>query len=895
MDTLSYSEISTLLSYSHHATRLLKARPDFVDDLLQLGLAPFTRAEMEQALSPCGDSEIALFKALRELRQRVILRLILRDLSDQAPLSEIVDTTTALAEVTLTKAASIYHARLSERYGLPENSSDISPLMIVGMGKLGGRELNVSSDVDLIFVYPEAGETQGAQRISHQEFFDQVGRKIIAALQEITADGFVFRVDMRLRPYGESGALTLSLAMLEQYFLSQGREWERYAWLKARVLSGGELNDNSDTELDALVQSFVYRKYLDFDAYSSLRDLHQQIRQQVTRRDLHHNIKLGPGGIREIEFIVQIFQLIRGGRDAPLRERNTLQALDRLQQRGILPLEAAAELKEAYHFLRRLEHRLQYRDDQQTHDLPTRDEELQQLAQVMGYSDKHKFMDALALQRARVTQHFEAVFYRNNETQDKPSHQLWPNDTEQSAAEIQALGYSDPAPLLERLKQLRDSSFYAQLPARSKDRLDALLPAVLRAGSGFINSVETFFRLLDLLEAVSRRSSYLALLLEHPALLPRIAKIIAASAWAAAYLTCHPILLDELFDHRLLAAEPDWQAWRSELYEELDAHPGDAERQMDTLRHFQHAQVFRLLTVDLDGRLALERLSDHLSALADLILDAAMRKCWQQIAGQSPEQPRFAIIGYGKLGGKELGYASDLDLVFLYDDKTDPHAAERYARLARRLITWLTATTGAGKLYDIDLRLRPDGESGLMVSSFAAFQHYQHHQAWLWEHQALTRARFCAGDKVLGNLFEAERGAILQQSRDPLKLKQAVLTMREKMHAAHPNRAALFDLKHDPGGMVDIEFIVQYLVLAFSHQHPILTGNLGNIALLKIAGDLALLPAELARKVADAYREFRRLQHALRLKNFDYARVESAAQSERRDSVQQLWRIVFLT
>ena len=853
---------------------------------------------MEQALSPCGDSETALFKALRELRQRVMLRLILRDLSDQAPLREIVDTTTALAEVTLTKAAATYHAQLGERYGLPENSSDISPLMIVGMGKLGGRELNVSSDVDLIFVYPEAGETQGAQKISHQEFFDQVGRKIIAALHEITADGFVYRVDMRLRPYGESGALTLSLAMLEQYFLSQGREWERYAWLKARALSGGELNGkngNRHAELDALAQAFVYRKYLDFDAYSALRDLHQQIRQQVTRRDLHHNIKLGPGGIREIEFIVQIFQLIRGGRDALLRERNTLQALARLQQRGILPLEVAAELKEAYIFLRRLEHRLQYRDDQQTHDLPTRDEELQQLAQVMGYSDKHKFMDALALQRARVTQHFEAVFYRNNGAQEKTSLQLWPHDTEQSAIEIQALGYSDPAPLLERLKQLRDSSFYAQLPARSKDRLDALLPAALRAGSSFTNSVETFFRLLDLLEAVSRRSSYLALLLEHPALLPRIAKIMAASAWAAAYLTRHPIVLDELFDHRLLAEEPDWQAWRSELYEELDAHPNDAERQIDSLRHFQHAQVFRLLTVDLDGRLALERLSDHLSALADLILDAAMRKCWQQIAGQSSEQPRFAIIGYGKLGGKELGYASDLDLVFLYDGKDDSHAAERYARLARRLITWLTATTAAGKLYDIDLRLRPDGESGLMVSSFAAFQHYQHHQAWLWEHQALTRARFCAGDKALGDLFEAERSAILQQPRDPLKLKQAVLAMREKMHAAHPNRTTLFDLKHDPGGMVDIEFIVQYLVLAFSHQHPILTGNLGNIALLKIASDLALLPAELARKVADAYREFRRLQHALRLKNLDFARVGSAEQSERRDSVQQLWRVVFLT
>jgi glutamate-ammonia-ligase adenylyltransferase len=447
---------------------------------------------------------------------------------------------------------------------------------------------------------------------------------------------------------------------------------------------------------------------------------------------------------------------------------------------------------------------------------------------------------------------------------------------------------------------VRGSGRYLQLPALSRQRFDALIPQLLdtsAANPGAAGAQAVFERLLTLLEAVSRRSAYLALVIEHPPLLPRIANLMGASAWAADYLTRHPLLLDELLDARALLAEPDWDVWRDELSRQMAAQFGDVERQMDTLRHFQHAQTFRLLTQDLGGRLTVERLADHISALADVLLAATLDACWAQLAGAESPPPRFAIIGYGKLGGKELGYVSDLDLVFLYDVETDDPEAEakqeRYARLAQRLITWLTSNTAAGQLYDTDLRLRPDGASGLLASSLSAFRKYQRENAWTWEHQALTRARFVAGDAQLGASFEAEREAILTLPRKPESLARDISAMRSRMAAGHPNRTPLFDLKHDPGGMVDIEFAVQYLVLAHAHRHPVLTGNKGNIALLAMGADLGLLPQALASDVADAYRAYRRLQHKIRLTGAAHARVETEALAAPRAAVAALWRHIF--
>ena len=895
---ISAMDPAQALEFSRYAARLQTAQPELVAEALAAIDDPVTPIRGDDVAAARAAAEpTALAAALRQLRRRVVLALLLRDLTGRADLAEVCAAITQLAEVAIDAAVDLHHRRLAHVHGEPigEDSGSPQRLLVVGMGKLGGAELNVSSDVDLVFAYPEEGTTAGAKPLANQEFFDRLGRAVIAALAEVTADGFVFRVDMRLRPYGESGPLSSSFGALEAYLVTQGRTWERYAWLKARALTG-----ERHAELAQLVEPFVFRKYLDYDAYAGLRDVHRQIREQGRRKDYARNIKLGPGGIREIEFIVQALQLVRGGREPGLRLRGTLPALAALEARGLLPRPAIAELSSAYVFLRNLEHRLQYRDDQQTHDLPVDGAEQLALARACGTADAAAFGWLVVRHRSAVERHFDAIFGADAASNDDPLASIWldPVAADAQCAALLAAGYASPAALIESLARVRQSARYLQLPTASRQRFDALVPQLLRAAataaaSPAIEPETVFGRLLTLLETISGRSAYLALLFEHPPVLPRLAQLMAASAWAADYLTRHPLLLDELLDSRVLLAEPDWAAWRLELDLQLGAHPGDAERQMDTLRHFQHAQAFRLLAQDLNGLLTVERLADHLSALADIVLAATLECCWTQLHGEARSvSPKFAIVGYGKLGGKELGYASDLDLVFLYDDP-DENAAERYARLVHRLNTWLTSTTAAGRLYDTDLRLRPDGASGLVVSSLSAFRRYQRQDAWTWEHQALTRARFVAGDTAIGAAFEAEREAILRLPRDPSRLREDVIEMRRRMHAGHPNRSALFDLKHDPGGMVDVEFTVQFLVLLHSGRYAALTRNIGNIALLALGAELGLVPAPVATAAADAYREYRRLQHQIRLQGAAVARVTPAHQAARRAAVAELWSRVF--
>ena len=869
------------IEFSHSAARLVAAQPAMAAAVQAALEQPFVWSEALVAQLDRAETPAALNAELRRLRQRILLHTLLRDFSGRAELDEVCATMTRLAQESIAASVRAHHRWIAHAHGEPIGADSGEPqrMMVVAMGKLGGGELNVSSDVDLVFVYPEDGATAGPKPLANQEFFDRLGRRIIGALSDMTEDGFVFRVDMRLRPYGDSGPLSCSLAALEAYLVAQGRTWERYAWLKARVLTGVRA-----AELERLVEPFVFRKYLDYDAYAGLRDVHRQIREQGRRRGYQRNIKLGPGGIREIEFIVQALQLVRGGREPALRERGTMRALTTLGARGLLPRAAVAELSAAYVFLRRLEHRLQYRDDAQTHDVPSRGVERTALARACGFADAKSFTVALEAHRTTVERHFSAVLGEEPPGDDDTLAAVWVDPApEQARARLLAeAGYGEPAAVLESLTRLRRSSRYLQLPTLSRQRFDALVPQLLRAAVTASQTVLTceaqqiFERLLALLEAVSGRSVYLALLAEHPPVLPRIAQLMGASAWAADYLLRHPILLDELLDSRVLLTEPDWSAWRSDLDAALAAHPHDAELQIDALRHFQHAQVFRLLAQDLTGMLTVERLADHLSALADIVLAATLAQCWRLIAATAHSAPRFAIIGYGKLGGKELGYASDLDLVFLYDDP-DPAAAERYARLAQRVNTWLTSLTAAGRLYDTDLRLRPDGVSGLLVSSLATFRDYQREHAWTWEHQALTRARFVAGDAALGAAFEAERESILRRPRDLEQLNADVAEMRRRMDAGHPNPGPDFDIKHDHGGMVDVEFAVQYLVLGYSHAHRALTRNAGNIALLGLAAESGLLSADAARAAADTYRDYRKLQHQIRLQGARCARRSRAA------------------
>ena len=910
---LNAPDLEAALAFSRYATMALAARPHERDDLLATVDAPFDWATAQAALAAtveAGDPR-ALPDELRRLRRRVFLHTLVRDLTARAELSEVCANMTMLAETALRSATLLNHRALAADFGEPrDENAEAQELVIVGMGKLGGRELNVSSDIDLVFVYPEDGETDGARTLSNREFFERLGRRVIAALHEITPEGFVFRVDVRLRPYGASGPLAVPYSALEQYLITQGRAWERYAWLKARAMTG-----RRHEELDALVRPFVFRKYLDFDAYDGLRDIHRQIGEQGRRNDYAQNIKLGPGGIREIEFIVQALQIVRGGREPALRARGTLPALAAAAERGLLPGAAVVALRDAYVYLRNLEHRLQYRDDRQTQTLPAEAAEREALAQAMGAPGVEAFERDLETHRSAVAAQFADLFGAagTRDATAKPAdaaagdalaspafNAVWSDAVDARKAEetLAAAGYADPTGLLAHLMRVRASSRYVQLPALSRQRVDTLVPQLLAtaaaASKGGTDAQTVFYRLFGLLEAVNRRSAYLALLIEHPAMLPRLTHLMAASQWAADYLTRHPILLDELLDPRVLLAEPDWNAWRTELARMLETHAGDAERQMDALRHFHHAQSFRLLAQDLAGTLTVERLADHLSALADIILGATLAEVWAHMHNGPTAAPplHFAIIAFGKLGGKELGYASDLDLVFLYDD-ADEAAVERYTRLASRLITWLTSATAAGRLYDTDLRLRPDGAKGVLSSSLAGFWRYQREQAWTWEHQALTRARFVAGDAQLGAAFEAGRKTILCLPRDRDALSRDVIDMRRRMLAGHPNATTLFDLKHDAGGMVDVEFAVQYLILAHANDHAALTRNAGNIALLGIAGDLGLLPKDIAADAADAYREYRRLQHKIRLTGAPHARVDGSAQAQRRAAVAALWSHVF--
>jgi glutamate-ammonia-ligase adenylyltransferase len=881
-------------------------RAERVAQLAQLSLAcPDFGALLEQELA----AGIPLPRAMRRLRNLLLATLIRRELEGLSNLDEVVSAMTGLADFAIRTHLADLMAELVAAHGMPMGAESGRPqeMMVLAMGKQGGGELNVSSDIDLIFVYPEDGETAagpGQRELSNHEFFVRLGRRLIGALSEVIEDGFTFRVDMALRPNGNSGPLAASLNMVEEYLIVQGREWERYAWVKARAVTGCP---EDIAALDAIVRPFVFRRYLDFGVIDAIRNMHAQIRAEVKRQERLHpdrsnNVKLGRGGIREIEFLAQVFQLIRGGRDPALRERSTRLTLRLVAERELMTLETVERLLEAYTFLRNLEHRLQYLDDAQTHTLPANEADRQLVASMMGLPDTATLLAQLEERRAFVAAQFDDMFADKSAPagEERAELEAIAADPEALAAieaHLGALGYGDPAGGARRLAATWNAPRLQSLPDASRARLLALvnlaLPlvaaVVVEAGVGSHGA--TLGRLLDFLEAIARRSAYLSLLSEYPHTLERVIRMMHASGWAATFLTLHPILLDELLDDRGGIDEPAQLA--ASLDAKLEEALGDTERQLDILRDTHHAQLFRLLALDLAGELSVERLADHLSALADVVVAATVRWAWKTVATRHREDPRFAVIAYGKLGGKELGYVSDLDVIFLFDDDDDM-APSNYAKLGQRFITWMTAHTPAGILFDIDTALRPDGASGMLVSSLGAFERYQHNAAWVWEHQALTRARFCAGDAAIGARFEEIREAVLRRDRSAQEdaLKAEVLKMRQRMHEAMPNRTALFDLKQDTGGMIDIEFIVQYLVLRYASVHPQLTANAGNIALLHRSGELGLIDPLLAAGAADAYRAMRKLQHQLRLQGGE-SRVDPRAVVHHAAQVTRLWHWLF--
>jgi [glutamine synthetase] adenylyltransferase / [glutamine synthetase]-adenylyl-L-tyrosine phosphorylase len=859
------NQISRLFRASRYAERVLARHPEW-RDWLDSACRQSATMTVKQLLSAItADKDID--SALRLARQRTMLAILCRDLNGLADFDEVATAISLFADGVVRIACETHRRALLVEFGVNESDNYLSDLIVVGMGKLGGVELNVSSDIDLIFIHQADGEATADK--SWHEFHTQLGKRIIRTLDNVDDHGFVFRVDMRLRPFGSSGPLVSSLATLQDYFVKQARPWERYAWLKARALTGVSANCEA---LDKLIQPFVYRRYHDYAAIDEMRSLHAQIRAEAAKRGKEDDIKVGRGGIRELEFVAQLNQLIRGGRDARLQTKSTREALSQLTQLNILPATTAEALQAAYLFLRNLEHRLQYLDDQQTQTLPGNDDDRQRIAEAMGFGDWARFLSQLDDHRAVVTAAFEAAFGGNESPIPATTSS---QNSPKSPADIGLfnLFQADSQPTIEaRYNTWQASARMASLSPKIRERLNVLIPRTIDAAAAVDPHHTTLFRLWDLIEAIDKRETYLALLIEYPTALARVALIAHKSAWAADFLRRHPILLDELVNERSTTAL-NWQDEKARLQAACDATDGDIERQYEILRHAKQVATLKLNIADIEGRLSVMSLSDELSALADMLLDVTLTLAWRTLnpsAAREWQPPQgFAILGYGKLGSKELGYASDLDLVFLYDDRIEA-GAEKFAKLAQRLASWLNTMTRGGVLYETDLRLRPDGAAGLLVSSLTAFRDYQSHRAWVWEHQALTRARWCAGDTNLIAEFDAIRRDVLATKRVRATLKTDIITMRDKMRAEKKDRIDVphpLNLKHTRGGIVDVEFIVQYLILAYAYEHPEFLNNLGNYALLTRAAALGILDEDLAAKVGKAYLAYRERQHRARTNN----------------------------
>lgn len=856
--------------------------------------------------------------ALRILRQLVLERLAVQDVERNAPLQTVCLGITALAEFALEIACAEAQTALDASHGQP-CKADGTPckFWVLGMGKLGARELNVSSDIDLIYIYEEdgetAGDTQGRHRISNHEYFAKAVRAIGSLLADVTEHGFVFRVDLALRPNGNSGPPAVSLDALEAYFHAQGREWERLAWLKSRVVAPkARIEDDSVMALRGLITPFVFRRYLDYNVFEALRVLHRQIREHASKRsagrpERSNDVKLSRGGIREIEFTVQLLQVVRGGQFPELRTRPTLAALQRLVTANLMPPATAQALSQAYVFLRRVEHHIQYLDDQQTHVLPTDDADLAWMASSLGYTDSHgsglcAFLSQLDAHREIVAQEFDTLLGNAAPAPGKDCKRCSKQD---GATSFETLRACLPSGLHERYDVWHAQPRVRNLSEATQARLLRLLERSARLLKLAPDTEPdpaaalSFTRLLDWLEPLLRRESYLALLVERPAVHERLLRLLGAARWPARYLLLHPGVIDELAGRELLAARFDPEAFETELEARRKAlratGDGDEEALLNLLRRAHHAEVFRTLARDVEGRLTVEQVADDLSALADAVLRVSTRWCWDALRKKHREAPQIGIISYGKLGGKELGYGSDLDIVFVYEDEHDD-APEVYAQLVRKLINWLTVKTGEGDLYEIDTALRPNGNSGLLITTFEAYANYQQQRgsntAWTWEHQAMTRARFVLGSSDLRARFDAVREAVICAPRDAAALQGEILAMRERVRQAHPVPEGQFDVKQSTGGMMDVEFAVQQLVLAHAAQHPALRANSGNIALLHAAEAAGLLPAHAGDAAANAYRELRRIQHQARLDEVPPRVAQTQVEAERA-AVLALWAAVF--
>jgi len=942
-------QLARAFAASEFIAKTCAITPGFLIELVQSGLlfAPMDEAALEPfvaAIAACN-TEIELDKTLRQFRNKAMIRIIWRDLNRSGDMREITGELSHFADTAIQLAANYHYRELEKMYGMPmgRESGFPQPFFVLGMGKLGARELNVSSDIDLIFTYPESGETNHETRvISNQEFFTKLGQKLIKSLDTVTADGFVFRVDMRLRPHGQSGALAQNFAGMEDYYQTQGRDWERYAMIKARTVAAacGSVENDAYSKrerqyLRSMLRPFTYRQYIDFSAIESLREMKGLIARQVQRKGMNLDVKLGEGGIREVEFVVQVFQLIRGGRDARLRKRQVMTLLPLLEQEHYLPEGAGAALSEAYEFLRNTEHAIQGYQDRQTQALPTDELGQLRLAWVMGFENWDAFFSVLNRYRQCVNHEFKAVIAEpeNKKNLDNKALAQWQGvweasshlssvTPEESPLLIDGQPLENADELIKALRQIREARSVVSMQASSRTRLDAFVVRLLlvlaeknRQGELAVSLVDTLKRIVPLVESIARRSAYLVLLVENPTALQQLVKLCAASPWIADQLAHYPALLDELLTPESLYSPPDKAALRDDLRREvLRLEWEDLEGHMEVLRYFRSAHGLRVAASEVSETLPLMKVSDYLTYIAEVILEHVLQLAWEYMVvrhgrpqsadGSSITEPEFVIIGYGKLGGIELGHGSDLDLVFIHNGDASLQTdglkpidnLTFYTRLGQRIIHVLNTQTASGKLYEVDMRLRPSGNSGMLVSSLTAFEKYQLNEAWTWEHQALVRARPVAGHSELGAAFAQVRERVLQQERDLQELRKEVSDMRRKMREqlgsearAKRENTQIFNLKQDTGGIVDIEFMVQYAALAWAYQAPGIVQYTDNIRILGSLEEAGLLDATSVAQLIAAYKAYRSTGHRLALQQQEAVLAGEHQFDIEREQVIALW------
>jgi glutamate-ammonia-ligase adenylyltransferase len=893
---------------SDFVLRVLRRWPEELAERLT-DRAPLDAAALEGRLALGGLSEAQAMTVLRRTRQVEMARLAWRDIAGEASVDATLRDVSLLAECSIRAALAYAAASLEPRFGRARDAEGHElPLLVLGMGKLGGDELNFSSDVDLVFLYPD-GAALRTDAVEPETYYLRLAQLLIRLLDQRTDDGFAYRVDTRLRPFGASGPLVVSLAAFEAYLVEHGRDWERYAYVKARLLTGQSL---AHDVFDLLLTPFVYRRYLDYGVFDALRQMKRLISQEVARRDMADNVKLGPGGIREIEFIAQAFQIVRGGRLAELRSRSLLKVLPLLAGDRQLPEATVAALSTAYRFLRSVENRLQAFDDQQTHELPAEPEARAVLAYSLGEPDWEALERRLAAQRAIVEAEFERVAWEAKGAAPRdvdPVTSAWVSGDVAAMLTSTVLAGDERA--VELLTDLRHGGLYQRMDEVGRQRLTAVMARTIAALAQHPAARKCLERVLPVFRAVGRRSAYLALLDENPAALDRLLGLVGDSSLVARQIAEQPLLLDELLDTRVFDTPPSREELAA-LFERATrgVGDGDVEALLDAIRIFQRTAIFRIAVADRLGSLPLMKVSDRLTDTAELVLDFSLRTAWRELeakhgkpqCGPPLRDAGFAVIGYGKLAGLELGYGSDLDLVFLHDssgahqetDGTPPLDNERFfGRLVQRLIHFLSIQTSSGRLYEVDTRLRPSGRSGLLVTSLEGFRHYQAQEAWVWEHQALLRSRALAGSPHVCAAFEAIRRDILVGHVDRTKLKAEVAKMRGRMRTELSlAKAGTFDIKQDPGGIADIEFLVDYWVLASSGRYPELVEYPDNIRQLEALERVGLVPAERCLRLKEAYLTLRRRVHELALD--EGGRVVPADELvEVRDFVSAVWREVF--